>query len=118
MRRVVFLDHLDTCAAVFSDLINIGPFEQAHTNIGVMQAVRRSGFSITVCSEFFPIKNRASRPRCAFLKHPSKLKKYSRVFTVITVGGGIYGFGEWLGDGERAGEAGRVGEIEPYPCIS
>ncbi len=38
VRRVVLLDHLDTGAAVFGDLIDISAFQQAETNIAVAQA--------------------------------------------------------------------------------
>ena len=48
VRGVVFLDHLDAGPAVFGDLIDVGPFHQAHTDVGVPQAVGRAAVAVTV----------------------------------------------------------------------
>lgn len=39
VRRIVFLDHLDTGAAVFRNLIDVSTLHQPQTDIGMPQAV-------------------------------------------------------------------------------
>ena len=48
MDGIVLFDHLNAGAAVFGDLVNVGPFHQAHADIGVTQAVGRAGFAVAV----------------------------------------------------------------------
>jgi len=48
MDRVVLLNHLDAGTAVFCDLIDVGAFHQAHTDVGVAQAVSRARFAVAV----------------------------------------------------------------------
>ena len=48
VRCVIFFDHLDTSAAVLSDLIDVGSFHQPHADIGVAKAVGRSAVAFAV----------------------------------------------------------------------
>ena len=42
------LDHLDTGAAVFRNLINVGSFHEPHTDVGVSKAVGRTSVAIAI----------------------------------------------------------------------
>ena len=48
---VKFLDHLDAGAAVFRDLIHVGPLHQTQTDVGVPQAVKRPTLAFAVYLE-------------------------------------------------------------------
>jgi hypothetical protein len=48
VRRVVFLDHLDTRAAVLSDLVDVGAFHQAEADVCIPQTVGCTGSSFAV----------------------------------------------------------------------
>ncbi len=45
---IEFFDHFHAGPAIFSDLIDVGSFHQAHTNIGMSQAIGRPSVSRTV----------------------------------------------------------------------
>ena len=77
MRRVVFLDHLDTGAAVLSDLVDVGTFHQAQADVRMPQTVGRTGSSFAVKAKILFVedgfeklalplrKNKVSRSRRA-----------------------------------------------------
>jgi hypothetical protein len=48
MRRVKFLDHLNTGTAVFGELVDVGPFHEPHRYIGVSEAIGRPGITFPV----------------------------------------------------------------------
>jgi hypothetical protein len=50
---VVFLDHLDAGAAVLRDLINVCAYHKTQADVGVPQAVGRSGLSFPVFLDAF-----------------------------------------------------------------
>ena len=57
MPPVIFLDHLDTGAAVLGNLINIRAFEQSKTDIGMPQTVTGTDMSIAVEFEIQFVKD-------------------------------------------------------------
>ena len=57
MGCVVFLNHLHACTTVLSDLIDVGPFEQAQANVCVAQAIGSSRPTVAVGAELFFLKN-------------------------------------------------------------
>ena len=57
MGCVVFLNHLHARPTVLGDLIDVGTFEQAQTNIGVAQAIGRSRPTIAVSAKLFFVQN-------------------------------------------------------------
>src|SRR5690606_35695912 len=57
-RGVVLLDHLDAGAAVLGDLVDVGSFHQAQTDIGMAQAVCRPALSDAVELEILLGQNR------------------------------------------------------------
>ncbi len=57
VRRIKLLDHLDAGAAIFGDLLDIGAFHEAQTNVGVTQAVRGAPVSVPVEFELGPVKD-------------------------------------------------------------
>jgi hypothetical protein len=68
VRRVIFLDHFDTGAAVFGDLVDVGTFHEAKTDIGVPQAVRRSRPPFPVDFQVLLFKNRVEDLTLPFRK--------------------------------------------------
>ena len=69
MGGVVLLDHLDTGAAVFGDLVDVGTFHQAETYIRVPEAVGRSGSAFTVQSEVLLVEDRLEELALPFRKN-------------------------------------------------
>ena len=59
MGCVKFLDHFNACAAVFCDLIDVRPFHQAQTDVGVPKAVGCATVSIPVKFKIKFVKNDA-----------------------------------------------------------
>ena len=57
MGGVVFLDHLDTGAAVLRDLINVRAFHETQADVGVPQAIGRAGLSLTIFLEAFFVQD-------------------------------------------------------------
>jgi hypothetical protein len=54
MRGIVFLDHLDGGAAVLCDLVDIGAFHEAQTDVGMSETVSGSRLTVAVgCQVFF-----------------------------------------------------------------
>jgi hypothetical protein len=54
MSRIVFLGHLDTGTAIFSDLVDIGTHYRAQTNVRMPQAVRRARLGRLAKSTLLP----------------------------------------------------------------
>ena len=48
MDGIVLFNHLDGCAAVLGDLIDVGPLHEAHTYVCVPEAVGGAGFAVAV----------------------------------------------------------------------
>ena len=48
MRRVELFDHLDTGAAVFSDLVDVGALHQPQADVGMPQTVGGAGSAVTI----------------------------------------------------------------------
>ena len=48
VRRIVFLDHLDTGATVFRNLIDVGTLHQPETDISMPQAVAGARVALAV----------------------------------------------------------------------
>ncbi len=69
VRGVVFLDHLDAGAAVFGDLVDVGAFHQAQTDVRVPQAVGRSRPAFAVEPEIFLVQNRLEKLALPFRKN-------------------------------------------------
>lgn len=57
MGRVVFLDHLDTGAAVFSVLVDIGALHQPQAEVCMPQTVRRTRSAFAVEAKIFFIED-------------------------------------------------------------
>src|SRR5712691_5159750 len=68
MGGIVLLDHLDTGTAVFGDLIDVGTFHQAQTNICVSEAIGRSRSAFTIQSEVLLIKDGLEKLALPFRK--------------------------------------------------
>ena len=56
MDRVMLLDHLHAGTAVFGNLVDVRAFHEAHTDIGVAQAVGRARFAVTVELQLRPVE--------------------------------------------------------------
>lgn len=54
---VVFFNHLNTCAAVFGDLVDVSPLHQADADVGVPEAVCGSAVPVPVKLEALLIKD-------------------------------------------------------------
>ena len=48
MRSVIFFDHLDTCPAVFCNLVDVRAFHEPQADIGMTQAVSRASLLVAV----------------------------------------------------------------------
>jgi len=55
--RVVFLDHFDTGAAVFRDLVNVRAFHETQADVGMPEAVSCAGLSVAVLLEAFFVED-------------------------------------------------------------
>ena len=53
VRRIVLFDHLDTGAAVLSDLVDVGTLHQAQADVCMPQAVRRARLALAVEAKLF-----------------------------------------------------------------
>ena len=69
VRRVILLNHLDTGAAVFGDLVDVGTFHQAQTDVRMPQAVGRSRPAVAVEPEIFLVQNRLEELALPFRKN-------------------------------------------------
>ncbi len=69
MRRVVFLDHLDTGAAVFSDLVDVGALHQPQVDIRMPQTVCRTRSAFAVEAEIFLIEDGLEKFALPFRKN-------------------------------------------------
>ena len=69
MRRIVFLDHLDAGAAVFGDLVDVGTFHQAQTDVRMPQTVSRSRPAFAVESQIFLVQDRLEKLALPFRKN-------------------------------------------------
>src|SRR5260370_41863517 len=84
MRSVIFLDHLDAGAAVFGDLVDVGPFHQAQTDVGMTQAVGRTRPAFAVEPEIFFVKNGLEKLALPFRKNEvDRLREGSFFITVF-----------------------------------
>src|SRR5882672_5740175 len=61
VRGVKLLDHFDAGATVLRDLINVGSLHQAHTDVGVSEAVCRAAVAVTVALQAKFIQNRVEQ---------------------------------------------------------
>ena len=57
VRRIELLNHFDGSPAVLGNLVDVGTFKQAQTNIGVAQTIRSSRPTVAVSAELFFVKN-------------------------------------------------------------
>jgi hypothetical protein len=57
VRRIVFLDHLDAGAAVFSDLVDVGALHQPQAYICMPQTVRRTRSASPVEPKIFLVED-------------------------------------------------------------
>jgi len=53
MGGVIFFDHFNACATIFSNLINVRAFHEAQTNISMSQAVGGAALALAVELESF-----------------------------------------------------------------
>ena|SRR4030081_1993318 len=65
VRRVVFLDHLDTRAAILCDLVDVGALHQAQADVCMTDAVRRTRSAFAIEAKIFPIEDWSLRVRAA-----------------------------------------------------
>lgn len=99
---VEFLDHLDACAAVLGDLINVRTLHEAEADVGMSGAVARSHIAVAIelqlelseyqlrhppivaasslalCTYFAPNAIAAATVRLALPAQPSKIKRLFR----------------------------------------
>ena len=61
MCRVILFDHLDTGAAVSGDLLDVGPFHQAQTDVSMPQAVGGSLPALAVEPEVLLFQDRLEK---------------------------------------------------------
>jgi hypothetical protein len=59
--RVIFLDHLDAGEAVFGDLVDVGSFHQAQTNLCMPQTVSSSRSAFSIEPEILFLQNRPEK---------------------------------------------------------
>jgi hypothetical protein len=71
MCRVILFDHLDTGAVVFRDLVDVGPFHQAQTDVCMPQAVGGSRPAFAVDLRFSSSRIVLKSSRCHFGKMKS-----------------------------------------------
>ena len=57
MRRVIRLDHLDARSAVLGDLVDVSAFHQAHTDVGMPQAVDCARLTLSIHLQVQLLKN-------------------------------------------------------------
>jgi hypothetical protein len=69
VRHLIFLDHLDAGTAVFGDLVDVGPFHKAQTDVSVPQAVSRSRPSFTIDPEILLVQDRLEKLALPFRKN-------------------------------------------------
>src|ERR1019366_3963925 len=86
VRRVIFLDHLDTGTAVFGDLVDIGTFQQAQTDVCVPQAVSRSRPAITIKPEIFFVQDCLEKLALPFRKNEVCRLRQGPFFGAVVTG--------------------------------
>src|SRR3546814_11246890 len=70
MPSVIFLDHLDTGAAVLGDLIDVRAFEQAKADVSMPQTVAGAGMTTAVEFQVQLVENRVHQLARRFPENP------------------------------------------------